>query len=279
MSLGRLLLACALATTLLGCVTLSEFRALERQVGELRKGQTARSGDPARGRVADLGTEVSDLRAEIEDLRGQLEEVRHIAELAQKDAEAARSASMGSSPPVEPTAAVPEAGAAEPPSEANARPAPPDAEPQPQAAAPAGEPPPSASLSDELQTYEEGFRYYRSGNYEKAVERFRAFLQQYPQSEYGDNALFWLGECYLKQGDHERAILAFEDVTKRYPQGNKVADALYRQGVALLEMGKQTGQEDAYRPAAKDVFERILRDYPDSARVPEARRQLERIGT
>jgi tol-pal system protein YbgF len=170
-----------------------------------------------------------------------------------------------------PAAGAPAPAAGAPGPSASAPAPPPGLEPAP--------PAPATSLSEELQIYEEGFRYYRSGSYDKAVERFRTFLQQYPQSEYADNALFWLGECYLKQGDQERAILAFEDVTKRYPKGNKVADALYRQGVALLEMGKQTGQEDAYRPAAKDVFERILRDYPDSERVPEARRQLERIGS
>jgi tol-pal system protein YbgF len=267
------LLAPALVAGLLGCVTLPEFRTLEREVRELREGRVTPAagggaGGVSEGRLADLGNELLELRAELEDLRGELEEVRHMAELARKDAETARGASLGQ-PSEAPAAALPPEGGTA--ATETAAPATPGPEVAPEAA--------SAALSEELQGYEEGFRYYRAQNYEKAVERFRTFLQSYPESEYADNALFWLGECYLKQGDHERAILAFEDVTKRYPRGNKVADALYRQGIALLEMGKRTGQEDAYRPAARDVFERILRDYPDSDRVPEARRQLERIGT
>ena len=73
-------------------------------------------------------------------------------------------------------------------------------------------------------------------------------------------------------------MLAFDDVVKRYPDGNKVPDALYRQGVALLEIGKSTGREDAYRPAARQIFEDLVRDHPDSERVAEARTQLEKLG-
>jgi len=73
-------------------------------------------------------------------------------------------------------------------------------------------------------------------------------------------------------------VLAFDDVVKNYPEGNKVPDALYRQGVALLEIGNSKGQQSTYQPAARQIFERIVNDHPNSERVPEARRQLEKLG-
>jgi tol-pal system protein YbgF len=134
------------------------------------------------------------------------------------------------------------------------------------------------ALTDEVKSYEEAFRLYRNDEYPAAIDRFKAFLQTYPSSDYADNALFWLGECHFKIGEHEQAVLAFDDVAKRYPEGNKVPDALYRQGIALLEIGKQTDQEATYRGAARQIFERLINNYPDSDRVPEARRQLEKLG-
>ena len=145
--------------------------------------------------------------------------------------------------------------------------------------------PPAATLesggesAQEVRAYEEAFRHFRIGDYRQAIDRFATFLQNHPSSAYADNALFWMGECSFRLGDHERAVLTFEDVTRRFPEGNKVPDALYRQGIALLEIGKLKKQEKTYESAAREIFQRILRDHPDSDRALEARRQLEKLGS
>ncbi len=134
-----------------------------------------------------------------------------------------------------------------------------------------------AAHTREVQEYDEAFALFGQGRYPDAIDRFRGFLQNYPSSDYSDNALFWIGECHFKLGDYERAVLSFEDVVKRYPEGNKVPDALYRQGIALLEIGRRNDEEQIYRPAAREIFERIVKQYPNSDRVPEAQRQLEKL--
>jgi TolA-binding protein len=65
--------------------------------------------------------------------------------------------------------------------------------------------------------------------------------------------------------------LRFDDVARQYPSSDKAADALYRQGEALLRMGHGT--------AAGNAFEKVLRDYPNSSRAPEAKRQLQLLGS
>ena len=238
---------------LCGCVTVPEFRALEREVAKLKTGRVPGRGGPLPdARLAELGSEVAELRDEVARLRGAVEEARNLAEEAMARAEVAR----GSGGARGAAARVPMGGGALAG----------DDERGPRA------------LTDEVKSYEEAFRLYRTDEYEAAIDRFKAFLQTYPSSDYADNALFWLGECHFKIGEHEQAVLAFDDVAKRYPEGNKVPDALYRQGIALLEIGKQTDQEATYRGAARQIFERLVNDYPDSDRVPEARRQLEKLG-
>jgi tol-pal system protein YbgF len=234
------------------CITVPEFRALEREVGELKRTQAAGpEGSPAAGaRLADLGAEVESLEREVARLRGAVEEAQYAADEAHRIAEEARQA-----------ATQPQQGAGAPALTAPA--------PLPGA--------PVTTLTQEVRDYEKAFGMYRDESFQNAIDRFRTFLQNYPSSDYADNALFWIGECQFRLGEYERAVLTFEDVVKEYPDGNKVPDALYRQGVALLEIGKKNNEENIYRPAAREIFERIVRDYPGSVRVPEAQKQLEKL--
>lgn len=241
---------------LAGCVTVPEFRALEREIAALKRDRSG-TGAISEGdsRLADLGIELSELRDELAQLRGEIEDVRHIAQAA------------GAAPRTDPGSVSESAAGPQP-----ASPAAPAGRVQP-------DEPPLGETSAEVRSYEEAFRLYRAAEYRAAIDRFRAFLQTHASSDYADNAQFWLGECYFKIGEHEQAVLAFDDVVKRFPGGNKVPDALYRQGVALLAIGRQTENESEYIPAARQIFEKILSEHPDSERVPEARRQLEKLGT
>ena len=189
---------------------------------------------------------------EIADLRGQIEESARDASLAREELAEVREL-LGAGPA---TRVAPDPGAS--------------------STARAG---PGGRASDEVRAYEAAFRFYRAGDYPVAIDHFGKFLQNYAASDKADNALFWIGECYLKLGDHERAVLTFEDVTKRYPKGNKAPDALYRQAIAIIEIGRRTRQEASYAAAAREILERIVRDYPESDRVPEARRQLEKLNS
>lgn len=238
--------AIALAAILTGCVTVAEFRVLQREVEELKRGP-AQAGARPDARLAELGAQVSELREEVAELRGEVEEARHQAEQARADA-ARNAAAAGATGSGGPAAVASSSGAA------------------------------PAALTAELQSYEDGHRLYRAGDYSGAIDRFQGFLDTYPSSDYADNALFWQGECHFKLGELERAIITFDDVVKRYPEGNKVPDALYRQGIALLEIGARTGQESSYRSAARQTFQRLVNEHADSERVVEARRQLEKLG-
>jgi tol-pal system protein YbgF len=245
-ALGAFLLLC-------GCVTVPEFQALRNDVDKLKRGAAATTpasddwgGKSASGnRVAELGAEVEALRDEVSRLQGEVSTLKQ--ELERRGG-------------------APAAGGAAAPSEGGAG----VAAVQP---APAGT---DAAPAEEVRDYEEAFRRYRSGDYPGAVDRFQVFLQTHPSSAYADNALFWMGESYFKLNDFEQAAVAFDKVVKRFPDGNKVPDALYRQGVSLIEIGNRTKQQKTYGPAACQIFRRIADEYPNSDRVSEARRQLEK---
>jgi tol-pal system protein YbgF len=250
-ALGAFLLLC-------GCVTPQEFHVLRSDVDKLKRGAGAEpaadewGGKSASGnRVAELGAEVEALRDEVSRLQGELSALKQEVDRTRGGQPAAGGA---------PAAGGTDVAAVQP-------------APGTEGAVPGGT---EAAPAEEVRDYEEAFRRYRSGDYAGAVDRFQVFLQTHPSSAYADNALFWMGESYFKLNDFEQAAVAFDKVVKRFPDGNKVPDALYRQGVALIEIGNRTKQQKTYGPAACQIFRRIADEYPNSDRVSEARRQLEK---
>ncbi len=230
------------AVLLSGCVSVAEFRKLEREVLTMKRDSTLGRG--SQERVADLGAEFEALDARIAELQGRLEVVEHQASRALDEAKAARREAA-------------EGGAATP----GAAPA--------AAGAPGGE---EGATAEEVGAYREAYAAWRNGEVEACIDRFRTFLQTWGSSPYADDAAFWLADCHFKQGDYKTAILRFDDVVARYPDGEKAPEALYRQGEALLRLGP------GYAKAAGKAFERVVREYPKSPRATEAKRQLELLG-
>ena len=123
--------------------------------------------------------------------------------------------------------------------------------------------------SSEVRAYKEALASWRTNDYTACIDRFRGFLQTYASSSRADDAAFWIGDCHYRQGEFKNAVVRFDDVVRNYPTGNRAPDALYRQGESLLKLGP------SFHPAARRAFERVLKEYPDSARAAEASRQLE----
>jgi len=226
-----------------GCVTTAEFRKLEREVTDMKRG-----GGPTeqsrRMRVAELSAQVDSLESEVRELEGRLEVSEHRVAEALREAQSARG---------EVAALVP----ADPAADA--------------ADLLAGSPEEGDGKADsaEVAAYRAAYDAWRAGESENCVDRFRDFLQTYPASAYADDSAYWLADCYFKEGDYKTAVLRFDDVVSRYPTSNKAADALYRQGEALLRMGP------GYGKAAGKAFERVVREYPDSGPAAEAKKQLD----
>lgn len=123
--------------------------------------------------------------------------------------------------------------------------------------------------SDKESAYAAAYEAFKEGKYEKARTDFLAFLKQYPDSEYSDNAQFWIGESYYFENKYEKAILEYEKVVKNYPQGNKVPYALLKQGLSFLNLGDKA--------SARLILQRIIKNYPNTNQARIARAKLVEI--
>jgi tol-pal system protein YbgF len=250
----------------LGCATVAELRKVENRVIDMERGRPGGAG--LREQIAEYVADIDAIRDELRTLEGRLEVAERAAADALADARRARvdlaqiksrsqrgDASEVGSSVSDPGGAAPVAVGLSGDSESSS--------------SSAGEAESQEDLSAEIQAYRTAHAAWQSDDTGTCVNRFREFLQTYPASPYADDAAFWMADCYYKQAEYKKAVLRFDEVVRNYPAGNKASDALYRQGESLLKLGP------GFREAAKRAFERVIKEYPDSARSAEAKRQLE----
>ncbi len=87
------------------------------------------------------------------------------------------------------------------------------------------------------ELYMKGFEEASNGEYVKAAETLKTFLQRFPDHDLSDDAQYWLSESYYGKGDWERAILEFNKVVKYYPSSEKAAPSLLKQGLSFARLG------------------------------------------
>lgn len=238
--------------------------------------------------VADLVIQVQELQDEVRSLRGQLEEQNRELDNVKKrqrdqylDLDQRISDLRNSQPPVAAGAAAGVAAATPPPG-ATATPAgadvpevraPMDTESevtgiaQPAAQSQAA----PASADDEKAAYDKAFQALKELRYADAAEEFQTFLERYPDSEYADNAQYWLGESYYVTRNFEIALTAFQGLLDRFPDSPKAPDALLKVGYTHYELE----QWDSARAA----LTRVQELYPDStlSRLAENRLRAMRM--
>jgi len=69
----------------------------------------------------------------------------------------------------------------------------------------------------ELDLFDRGYEFYLSYQPEKAVETFRIFLSEFPNSSVKDAALFWLGRSLVKLNSFEEAKRLFDELKQQIP--------------------------------------------------------------
>lgn len=110
------------------------------------------------------------------------------------------------------------------------------------------------SPEDEKATYDQAFQSLKDLKYADAAEQFLNFIEQYPNSDYTDNAQYWLGESYYVTRNYDIALEAFQDLLSNHPNSPKIADALLKIGYTHYEL-KQWDQ-------ARAALTQVQEQYP-----------------
>jgi len=207
--------------------------------------------------VVELVRQLEQMNAEIASLRGQLEVLSNENQQIQKrqrdfyldldsrlkrlegGGAAAAGTTTGSAPPVVAAAPEPPAPVKAPTREEQAR---------------------------ELKAYDAASNLFRRNDFSSAIEAFRAFVKEYPQSQLAPNAGYWIGISYANLKDYPRAMQAQQELIARHPQSPKAPDAL----LAIASIQAEQGDSGSARNTLEDIIAR----YPGSDAAGKARTRL-----
>ncbi len=99
----------------------------------------------------------------------------------------------------------------------------------------------------------------------EAAQRLRNIQESLAQHE------FVVGNFYYRREMNPAAANRLNAVVNQYPLYSNAGEALYEAGVAYSKMGPR------FRKQAGEMFARIVREYPLSSRVEDAKRRLEEM--
>lgn len=128
------------------------------------------------------------------------------------------------------------------------------------ATAPAGAPSPQ-------EIYDVAIQQLNRGSTQTARTAFRLLLDQYPNHELAQDALFHVGETW-EGTDADSATAAYELLVQRYRNSPRAPTALYRLGL----IAERAGDIDK----ARVYYERVVTGYPRSDAAELARAKLNR---
>ncbi len=117
--------------------------------------------------------------------------------------------------------------------------------------------------------YRDAFALLKSGEYDQAIAAFETFQQQYPDSQYGDNAQFWLAEAHYVKRDFTAALPAYQTMLNRYPASKKLSHAMLKIGYSYSELGQAT--------EARSVLVDLQERFPGSAAAQLAAQRIAQL--
>lgn len=128
---------------------------------------------------------------------------------------------------------------------------------------------PTVDSAESEAAYREAFALLKAGQYDQSIAAFNAFLQTYPNSQYADNAQYWLGEAYYVMRQFEPAIEQYQKLVSGYPDSKKQSHAMLKIAYAYHELGLSD--------EATQVLADLRNRFPGSAAARLAEERLARI--
>jgi len=251
-----------LATVALtGCVSSTDIETLRGQLSELQRqvsylqlqGSSKQEVAELQATIqqqterllraeADMRVDLGSLTGQIGQLQGQLEDTNYrLAQLSQQIAAASQDLKVVRS------ATAP-----------------------PETALPGGQPGGAVATTDPETLYQTAYSDYLRGAYDLALLGFRQYLENYPETDLADNAVYWIGECFYRQQRYREAIGEYDRVLQNWPRSDKTASAMLKKGYAQIESGN--------RRDGIAGLERVIQTFPNSDEANLARQKLQSLG-
>jgi outer membrane protein assembly factor BamD len=110
--------------------------------------------------------------------------------------------------------------------------------------------------------------------YDLAIENYQKLLEEYPFSDYSEEAQLKIGQAQYHNKQYAEAIASFQDFQRMHPTNPNLALTEYFTALAYMD---QMGKNDRDQRAAENAqahLQMLLTRYPDSPYTAEAKQKL-----
>ena len=122
---------------------------------------------------------------------------------------------------------------------------------------------------NEKKEFESSFELLRKGDYVSAEIALREHINSFPNGPYTDDAKFWLAESLFSQNKYNEALEIFNQIINQYPDSEKMMESILKSGFSHQALGNLS--------AAESIFQRVIRDYPNSSASSLAEERLNKM--
>jgi outer membrane protein assembly factor BamD (BamD/ComL family) len=139
---------------------------------------------------------------------------------------------------------------------------------------------PAGASAARTRAFERAKRAYEACQFDCAADFFEDFLDEYPSSEFDEEARFLLGESHYRDDDYTEAFAAYKAHAERYPVSNRapcIEERVYRMGCSFLS-GRRKSFLGIFsnRGLGEEMFLWIVETYPNAPRADDAQWALGR---
>ena len=117
--------------------------------------------------------------------------------------------------------------------------------------------------------YDKAFALLKEGRYKQSIVAFEGFLKKHPDSQFADNAQYWLGEANYAYRQYQQALSEFQRLIANYPDSSKVQGARLKIAYVYYELKNWS--------AAQESLQQIIKLFPGTNIAKKANERLERI--
>ena len=107
------------------------------------------------------------------------------------------------------------------------------------------------------EDYQAAFELLKEGDYETARNAFIKFIDLYQNSEFLDDAKYWLAETYYAQRAYAKALEEFESIQIQFPDSGKIPETILKSGFCYFELGQFK--------QAKQILTLVASQYPNTS--------------
>ena len=123
---------------------------------------------------------------------------------------------------------------------------------------------------DKEQLWAQAGQRLASGQRDEGRRFYKAFIQKFPQDPRAPQAYLIVGQSYAQESKHANAAGEFQKVLDNYSSSPEVPEAMWHLALTFSQL--------KYCTDARALLNDLIRRYPKSQRVNDARNQVKALG-